>query len=380
MKSIDKLAPCLVNKREQSARDSSIFIGLGFCCGLDLKLFNNKFLLNRFQHRKLACKRAHFLIMTDVRSLLKNERATRRIDHPQASYTVTGTLECSVCKLPIKSDIDVWNKHIKSTQHAMRAERLRVSTKQSAAPPTQSVPATANKEPSKESKKRKANDDEDNADSRKRTRPEDLDPGRLTKRKVSFDEPLDMDIKSPTKPTEVSRPSPAKVIPPPPPPASTEPVDEHEWSAFEASLARQSSASPPPTTAPTTALTAAASITAAPLTAAELAAQSREETSLQNKERREAEVEAEKEDAARQLEEEFDEMEELEARVRRLKEQREKLRLKRAEGAEQKELQGSEERELVREDTANGVVAAVVEDEESEDDEDLDAWGGWGRT
>jgi DNA repair exonuclease SbcCD ATPase subunit len=66
-------------------------------------------------------------------------------------------------------------------------------------------------------------------------------------------------------------------------------------------------------------------VEAAPMTAAEIAAQAREEQSAQRG-RREEELEADKEEAAQQLQDEFDEMEGLEERVRRLREQREALR------------------------------------------------------
>lgn len=316
--------------------------------------------------------------MADVRSLLKNERATRRIDHPQAFYTATGTLECSVCKSPIKSDIEAWNKHLKSPQHAMRAERLRVGTKQPSILPAQNVAAAISVKPSNGGKKRKAHDDGDEEDARKRTRPEDIDSSKLTRRKVSSEEPSETDPKPPIRPVDVPHPSPTQVTVPPPPPASKESVNEDEWAAFEATLARPSSPSPPPNTTAMTVLTAGATVSAAPVTAAQLAAQSSEEASLQNKERREAEVEGEKEDAARQLEEEFAEMEELEERVRRLRQQREKLRLKSLEGAEQGKSVDSERKEAI-EETATDVTATVVEMEESEDDEYFDMWGGWGR-
>ena len=69
-------------------------------------------------------------------------------------------------------------------------------------------------------------------------------------------------------------------------------------------------------------------IEAAPMTAAEIAAQAREEQSAQRA-RRDEEMEGEKEDAARQLEEEFDQMEGLEERLKKLREQREALRIAR---------------------------------------------------
>jgi len=83
-------------------------------------------------------------------------------------------------------------------------------------------------------------------------------------------------------------------------------------------------------------------------------------------------VEGEKEDAARALEEEFDEMEGLEERVRRLRGMREALRAKKAaegEGGETETDAGVKE----------GLGIMGGEDEESEDDEDADGWGPWGR-
>ena len=74
-----------------------------------------------------------------------------------------------------------------------------------------------------------------------------------------------------------------------------------------------------------TAVTSAATIEAKPLSAEEVAAQAREEQSRQ-REMKEAEMEEEKEDAARNFENELDEMEELELRVRRLQEKREAIR------------------------------------------------------
>ena len=68
--------------------------------------------------------------------------------------------------------------------------------------------------------------------------------------------------------------------------------------------------------------------------AVELTAQSREQASLYDRERRDAKVKGKEEDAAKALKIEFDEMEGLEERVRRLREKREKLRLRRTKEAE----------------------------------------------
>lgn len=322
--------------------------------------------------------------MADVRSLLRNERAQRRVNHPQASYSPTGTLECSVCHVPVKSDVEIWDTHLKSTQHAMRQERLRLSTSKSTNLPER--PGEANtREVSTGSKKRKA-DDRD-GDSRKRTRPvvdvpvgffdETSETNNANAQPLTEEQSLTEERGDPvTKPLQgfvrangaASNPTSLEPLTDFRNQPATAPIDEDEWAAFERDVA-----TPPPDPSAPSALTAAANISAAPVTAAELAAQSREQASMQSRERREAEVEGEKEDAARALEDEFDEMEGLEERVRRLREKREELRLRRAKEVEE----GLEDdREI---DAEGKRAVGMEEDEESEDEEDDNGWDAWGR-
>ncbi|CAI7570197.1 unnamed protein product [Penicillium glandicola] len=134
-------------------------------------------------------------------------------------------------------------------------------------------------------------------------------------------------------------------------------IDEDAWAAFEREVAAQSDEPHVPA-----ALTAEATISAAPVTAAELAAQE-ERAKASSVRTREAEMEGEREDAARLLEEEFDEMDQLEERVRRLKQKREELRKARATDQTHDEPMGS---------------GAVEPDEsESEDDDDDEDWDDW---
>ena len=304
--------------------------------------------------------------MADIRSLLRSERISRRIDHPNASYSATGTLECSVCHIPLKSDVDVWNKHLKSTQHAMRAERFRLNQKTASSKPD--LPA-ASRETSNGTKKRIVSVDDD--DSRKRTRPVINSARRVSidskdRPKSSFLHPTSS--KSPTSTTHLVSPANAS-----PQPSPTQPpqqaIDEAEWAAFERDVA--TSSPPPPATGSTSAFTAQATISAAPISAAELAKQDREEERATDREPSEAELEAEKEDAARALEEEFDEMEGLEERVRRLREKREELRLR-----------TERERKADKGNSMNGVESISdqrpeddVGDEDSEDEDFDDDWG-----
>ena len=142
-------------------------------------------------------------------------------------------------------------------------------------------------------------------------------------------------------------------------PTTTDTVDEEEWAAFERDVA-----TPPPERHTVPALNASATIEVAPISAAEVAAQARDDQNTQRG-RRDAEIEAEKEDAARYLEEEFDEMEELEARVRKLREKREALRQSREQEKMDDVVEGAPQ---PQDDSA---------EDESDDDYDEDEWDSW---
>ncbi len=307
-------------------------------------------------------------VMSDVRSMLRNERASRRITHPHLSYSSTGTLICLVCNIQVKTEA-LWNKHLNSTLHVKNTQKSREATSQKATSPrnqSEQANGTSN------SKKRKADDESSDEDTRKRTRAGDqavLDGFVPQKDKNTLYNP----VESTTNETSTDQPAPPTDpdptihgIPSHPRHSTTQPkpvlaIDEDEWAAFQREIATPA---PEPT-----ALTAAADFVSAPLTAAELAAQSREQASRQAKERLEAEVEGEKEDAARKLEEEFDEMAELEDRVRRLREKREQLRMKE-----------KQEGVAVREKSPGlRVDHGDASDVESGDDYEDDGWGIWGR-
>lgn len=323
----------------------------------------------------LTCKPT----MADVRSLLRNERVSRRVAHPHAAYSSIGSLSCSICHVQLKSE-SLWGTHLKSAPHISNLEKLRA--------------ATANG--SLRSKKRKADSDDEDEDLRKRAKPtnglpegffdkgskadegeaatevgaENTFTGTPTVTDTVIFQPQSLPIQSNPNlglPPGFFDPS-AKGAPLPSTAQST--IDEDEWAAFERDIA-----TPPPETSAVAALTAAATITAAPLTAAEIAAKSREENSIQTKERREAEVEGEKEDAARRLEEEFDDMEDLEERVKRLREKREEIRRKK-------------EKMLTAGTDGNGDMVGIIEggeqvgmdemeDIEDDEDEDVDEWNTW---
>ena len=313
-------------------------------------------------------------IMADVRSLLRNERASRRITHPQASYTNNGTLICLICHIQIKSE-SLWDTHLKSAAHVKRFQ----SPRDGASNPAADTNGT---------RKRKADDGD--GDSRKKTKPIDgLPDGFFDKSSntpgvgTEFNtEPETMD-EEPQEDTVVAEAAPPEQqahnagVPAGFFDASTKgapvpitAIDEDEWAAFERDVATP----PPEASAAPSALTAAATISAAPLTAAEIAARSREEASTQTKERREVELEGEKEDAALRLEEEFEEMEELEKRVRRLRQKREELRRNRRE-AETSVQEGTEVMDVVEGAEGRGDGG---DGDEDEDDDEGDEWDRWG--
>ncbi|KAI9873535.1 MAG: hypothetical protein M1830_000303 [Pleopsidium flavum] len=307
--------------------------------------------------------------MADVRALLRSERACRRINHPQATYSTTGTLVCLVCHIQLKSE-SLWDSHLKSAQHAMRLQRIRDGTL--GRPPGAPAPTSA----ANGSKKRKADDEEGTG--RKKSKPamegvpegffdttEEIGNGNgvgedvvekdmFGERPSRVSKPQNTDAQAPGLPVGFFDPSTKGA------PSANTIVDEDEWAAFERDVA-----SPLPAASVPSALKAAATISAAPLSAAELAARTTAEASIQKKELKEEELEGEREDAARQLEEEFDQMEELESRVRRLRAKREELRHR------------SENVEITQMDI-NGTAA--IDDVEGSDDDldgDEDGWDNW---
>lgn len=138
-------------------------------------------------------------------------------------------------------------------------------------------------------------------------------------------------------------------------------IDEDEWAAFERDVVAPTRVAPVPTAS---VVVSAATISAAPMTAEELAAQQQK-----NREERvaaqEADIEGEMEDAARHLEEEFEEMEQLEERVKRLKAKREQIR-----------AQKTMESNGVSVDDMNTSQQDGEEDEDDEQDADED-WDDW---
>ncbi|KAM5342793.1 hypothetical protein ACJ41O_013759 [Fusarium nematophilum] len=349
--------------------------------------------------------------MSDVRTLLRQQRAARRIEHPYAAYSDAGKLLCTLCHEHIKAE-SLWDSHIRNDTH-----KTRILKAQTAAS------ATAANGQKQASQKRKHDDAEDAVASgdgdvemedsmrRKRSKPDmatlsvgpdaeadkeakdqTLTPPRLTRR-TSTTPSQGVEIQIPSRPatpahrdgSSASTPGtqqsnalvsqsatasfhsrrPSTLATDDRPGSTAAQVDEAEWAAFEADIAA--------TTAPHD---EDAIISAPAMTAQEAAAAADAEKEEAEKRRAQADVdlENEKEEATRALEEEFEEMEELEARVRRLKEKRDALR-KRGESFGQ-DAASAKPAGLGKENLQAPVIEEK-EEEDDEDDEDDDDWDGF---
>jgi len=161
-------------------------------------------------------------------------------------------------------------------------------------------------------------------------------------------------------------------------PAVPSDEDDEELLAFQRDLAELESQP-----AALSALEAEATISAAPMSAEELAAQASEEASTQGRGRRDVEIEAEREDAERVLEEELEEMQGLEDRVKKLRDKREALRKieQDSSGAQGNSKQST---------NADGIVGAAVlnrvnehyetDDLDDEDEDDYEDDWAFGRS
>ncbi|KAF4444803.1 coiled-coil protein 16 [Fusarium austroafricanum] len=343
--------------------------------------------------------------MSDVRSLLRQQRAARRIEHPYAAYSEAGKLLCTLCHEHIKTE-SLWDSHVRGEAHKTRLIKAQT---------TVSINGRGSQQASQKRKhddNEEAIDDRDGEiemddDRRKRNKTEEADregekdtkdqtltPPRLTRR-TSTTPSQGIEIQIPSRPATPAhrdgssastpggqfnnltsqsataslpsrRPSSLTTDERPASTAATAAVDEAEWAAFEADIA-----------ATTTPYDQDAVISAPAMTAQEVAAADAQKEEEAEKRRAQADVdlEDEKEEATRALEEEFEEMEELEARVRRLKEKREALR-KRGESFSQEA--GSEKSVgLGKENSETPLIEEKDEEDDDEEEDEDDDWDGF---
>lgn len=245
---------------------------------------------------------------------------------------------CNLCETLIKTE-SAWSSHLHSTQHTLRLSRAQ--------------DAAAARTAKGNSKKRKASTiDSPSPEERKKAKPTNFAPG------VDIDEEGEPRSEPPPAQTESVFTN----------NKDTDEVNVAELEALDKELAELEASMPL-----SNAGYAQPTISAPAMTAEDIAVQAREKQSAQRG-KRDAELEAEKEDAARLVEDEFEEMEGLEERAKKLRERREALRKlstlesKDNPSAENAKVDGEAVHEAVPED------AQEDEDEDDDDDEDLDDW------
>ncbi|KAI1824269.1 hypothetical protein F4861DRAFT_506809 [Xylaria intraflava] len=164
-------------------------------------------------------------------------------------------------------------------------------------------------------------------------------------------------------------------------------VDETEWAAFEAEMSALDAAAPLPTVPPASDSRrpfADATISAPAMTTAQVAAKSQEEENERLKQAAEAKMADEREDATRALETEFEEMEELESRVRRLKERREQLRRESVMNLQGPAALKTHAKDPIEKENLLSIAGNDMDkddddgdDEDEDEDEDEDDWDGF---
>ncbi|KAM4063208.1 transcription factor Zn, C2H2 [Hirsutella rhossiliensis] len=357
--------------------------------------------------------------MADVRSLLRQQRASRRIEHPHAAYTDAGKLLCTLCREQIRAE-SLWDSHVQSEAHARRLQ----------SPPEANGPLRSDTGGVKQKRKLDDADGEvQDAIRRKRSRadlaltptngankgPErtlssgsgsgkdaNLTPPGLSRR-ASTTPSQGIELQIPSRPAtpsrrDVSASTTPGIAPPAFPQGSASnvfltprpvgnpvsaagaaqassaapQVDESEWAAFEADMAAES-------------VSYDDAVISAPAMTAEESAAAKASAENNNESRRaqaDVDIEEEREEATRAIEDEFQDMHELEARVRRLKDKREALR-------RQNESRGQEAAPEKPSDPGRGMQdapgevvvadagAAEVNGEEGEEDDDSDDNDDW---
>ncbi|OAQ74271.1 transcription factor Zn, C2H2 [Pochonia chlamydosporia 170] len=397
--------------------------------------------------------------MADVRSLLRQQKAARRIDHPYAAYSDAGKLLCTLCREQLKAESQ-WDGHLLSQGHKQKLQQKNLTKPNSASSNTDDT-TTNNALHKRKLHPTDEDDDQDvemgDAIRRKRSKPDippltgiafngtpaaaaaaaaaasqDKDaarsgstntPDQVTSagsnnskestrtppslmRRLSTTPSQGIELQIPSRPatpahreggssssasggyfaiqsqaggpltplqpsrhtsaarttSQASTASNALAAATADKPSAAAPVDESEWAAFEAEIAAAE--------AP---YDEGAVISAPAMTTEEAAAKDAE--NADRKTQVDVDIEDEKEEATRALEDEFAEMKELEARVKNLKEKREEFLKKRRESQGQENVLNKAS--LAGAGKQNGVEEVVIEDDEDDDEEEEDDWDGF---
>ncbi|PHH68783.1 hypothetical protein CDD82_272 [Ophiocordyceps australis] len=385
--------------------------------------------------------------MADVRALLRQQRAARRIQHPLASYTDAGKLLCTLCREYVRTE-SLWDKHIRSSSHEQRSSsheqreprlqkgldeggmalqsrsqgqdqeqdggqaghtgrlkrklddqeaddgemldsdmrkrsksgflehRLHIKTKETASGASSSAddaPAAG----------------KERADGPARTREGAPTPPSLLRR-ASNTPSQGVELQIPSRPATPSRASssatpshshtPTRSVSQqqsrqpsssglaserPPASAPLAQVDEAEWAAFEAEMAAAEKK-------PRPAMGDATVISAPPMTAEQSAALKQKAAEPKDTAQAKVDIEDEREEARRALENEFDEMLDLEERVQRLRERRESLRRSALDKTRDAATTNGKTTEVDGHDDDNH----DDEEDEDEDEDEEDDWAG----
>ena len=230
--------------------------------------------------------------MSDLRALMKAQKSSNRIQHPYARYNNAGALSCSLCSLPLKSEV-LWPSHLTSKTHRNNLKREKEEQDKAAAA-TQATSANLKRPVDEISEENGA--EEGSNGKRARTSIEDEATDSTSFLPAGFF----------SNPAEASQANADATMAEE---AVEEPVDE-EWAAFEATLNQPEE----PVASTSTGFTTAATITAQPVLFED---EEQQEDAAAGQTKNEDE-EGDKDDEAKETEEERREREEREELMERI--------------------------------------------------------------
>lgn len=297
----------------------------------------------------------------DPRALLRAARADRRIKHPHASYTASGALLCNLCEKLVKNEAN-WKAHLHSTAHTLRLNRAREAAAERK--DTENVTESGEGEGSGAAgRKRKASGDDDAEADR------NVEQAQVLVKRVKnngAEEEKSGEPEVPAVEETATQQIPAHTQATQPQDTSAEADAEYAALMGEIDELEQN----PPSKTATLATTTYPSPTSAEELAAGDAAADDDPAVDVGKSKKGKAGQDDVDEAGVALVQESEQMEGLEARLKRLKERRDVVGAERAgrvgEGYEDKaQVEGGAGQEKV----------ALVEDEDDDDEDYEDGWG-----